>query len=544
MTPIRIRKTYGGTTVTLWTGFVSGFPQSYDPPYDATVMVTASDGFSVLQRTKMPSLYAFEVAADTPSLWWRFGEQAGTAAVDSSTGGHDGTFDGGATASSRASLIDDSNTSIYFGTGMSAFAPFTLPAPPNLTFECWCVYATAHSDTIIWSYNVGDTLSAHAFVSLNAAGRVIVSYFNDLSNRTSVTGTRTIVDGLPHHIVVVFDTTNTAIGPKVYIDGTADATTVSGPLGTLSALGAAMNYAAAYPGYTAVTFTTDTTLDEFAIYPTALSAARVLVHYNAGYAPYTALDTGAAVTKVLDIIGWPVADRTIETGKSTVVAFDTSDRTALEVLQSLEATEQGRFFIAPDGKATFYNRHHTLTTAASLTSQATFGDSGGELPYGDLSLDYDETKIRNSVTTARVNGGPIIAKDTTSITSYREREYSLTGLLNSSDGELRDLGLWILGHYAQPATRVPQIVIQPRAAPSSLFPQIRDRLLCDQITVKRRPQNVGTAISLAVLVEGVQHDITPDDWTARLLLSPAETTGVFILDSATLGLLDTDRLSF
>src|SRR5678810_910657 len=48
MTPIRVVASYGGTTVTVWTGFVSGFPQAYDPPNDATVNVTASDGFGVL----------------------------------------------------------------------------------------------------------------------------------------------------------------------------------------------------------------------------------------------------------------------------------------------------------------------------------------------------------------------------------------------------------------------------------------------------------------------------------------------------------------
>jgi hypothetical protein len=255
------------------------------------------------------------------------------------------------------------------------------------------------------------------------------------------------------------------------------------------------------------------------------------------------LDTGAAVTRVLDLIAWPAADRTIETGKSTVVAFDMTGMTALDVIKALEATEQGRFFIAPDGKATFYNRHHTATTAASNTSQATFGDAG-ELPYGDLNLEYSEDKIRNSINTARAGGSTINVKDTSSITSYREREFSITGLLNSSDGEIRDIGLWQLGHYAQPVTRVPQIVVQPRAAPSSLFPQVRDRRLCDRVTVKRRPQNVGTAISIDVLIEGVQHTVTPDDWTATYLLSPAEVGGSFVLDHAVYGLLDQNRLAF
>jgi hypothetical protein len=320
----------------------------------------------------------------------------------------------------------------------------------------------------------------------------------------------------------------------MYVDGVAVGST-SGS-GTVPAIGTA--------DVTVFGGNVGGTVDEFAVYPSVLSAARVLVHYNAGHAPFSGLDTGAATTKVLDVIGWPSADRTIETGKSLVVSFDMGGSTALGVSQLLEKTEQGRFFMAPDGKATFYNRHHTLTTAASTTSNATFGDTPGELPYGDLDLQYDKTKIRNSVTTQRTNGSPFNVKDATSITSYRERAFSITGLLNSSDGELRDLALWILGHYKDPSTRVPQIVIKPRTPPFALFTQIRDRRLCDRVTANRRPQNVGTAISLAVLIEGAQHDISPEDWTATLLLSPAETTGFFILDDTVFGKLDTDRLAF
>jgi hypothetical protein len=533
MTPMRIRFTYSGTTVTLWTGFVSGFPQSYDPPYDATVAVTASDGFGVLSRTIMPSLYAAEVTTDTPSLWWRLGEQAGTTAVDASGNALDGTYDGGATFNSRTGLVVDSDNAIAFDSDDAvAKHGFTWPAYP-FSIELWVslpVSAAGSSGVIVACQGTG------AIVSLscdNITPRLLVSIAGYVSPPNWLrTYTANLLDGLTHHVVITF--ASGAAAPILYVDGVAVGS--SSGSGTVPAVGAADLFVY---GATIVA-----TVDEFAIYGSALSAARVLSHYNAGHAPFSGLDTGAAVTKILDIIGWPSADRTIETGKTTVVAFDTSGMTALGAIQALEKTEQGRFFIAPDGKATFYNRHHTLTTAASTTSQATFGDSGGELPYGDLDLDYDDSKIRNSITTARVDGSPFPAKDTTSITSYRERGYSLTGLLNSSDAELRDMGQWLLTHYKDPATRVPQIVIQPRALPASLFPQVRDRLLGDRVTVKRRPQNVGSAISLAVLIEGIQHDLTLDDWTVKLFLSPAETTGFFRLDDTTYGLLDSNRLAF
>jgi hypothetical protein len=535
MTPMRIRFTYSGTTVTLWTGFVSGFPQSYDPPYDAMVAVTASDGFGVLSRTIMPSLYAAEVTTDTPSLWWRLGEQAGTTAVDASGHSLDGDYIGGATFNTRAGLISDTDNAIAFAAGQAVTRHGVAWPVYPFSVECW--FSTTSSGGLV------NALAPFAvpFLQVGVSGSGILILMSDAVGNTARASTAaTYNDGLTHHVVATW--TNGTTVPALYIDGVQDTTGATSLRPSMPDVGTAFVTVTRNDNSNFASFLA--TIDEVAVYPTALSAARVLVHYNAGTNPYVGLDTGAAVTKILDVIGWPSADRTIETGKTTVVAFDTSGMTALGAIQALEKTEQGRFFIAPDGKATFYNRHHTLTTAASTTSQATFGDSGGELPYGDLDLDYDESKIRNSITTARVDGSPFNVKDTTSITSYRERGYSLTGLLNSSDAELRDMCQWLLTHYKDPATRVPQIVIQPRALPASLFPQVRDRLLGDRVTVKRRPQNVGTAISLAVLIEGIQHDLTLDDWTVKLFLSPAETTGFFRLDDTTYGLLDSNRLAF
>jgi hypothetical protein len=534
MTPIRVRETYSGTTVTAWTGFVSGFPQSYDPPRNATCSVTASDGFGVLARTIMPSLYAYEVTADTPSLWWRLGEQAGTTAVDASGNALDGTYDGGATFNSRTGLVVDSDNAIAFDSDDAvAKHGFAWPAYP-FSIELWVslpVSAAGSSGVIVACQGTG----AIVFLSCdNITPRLLVSIAGYVSPPNWLrTYTANLLDGLTHHVVITF--ASGAAAPILYVDGVAVGS--SSGSGTVPAVGAAD---LSVYGATIVA-----TVDEFAIYPSALSAARALSHYNAGHAPYSGLDTGAAITKILDMIGWPSADRTIETGKSTVIDFDTSGMTALEVIQAMEKTERGRFFMAPDGKATFYNRHHTLTTAASTTSQATFGDSGSELPYGDLNLEFDDSKIRNSITTARTDGSPFNVKDAASITSYRERAYAVTGLLNASDGELRDLGYWLLGHYTQPVTRVPEIAIQPRRSPTTLFPHIRDRLLCDRITVKRRPQGVGSAISIDCLIEGMRHTLTRDGaWTTTLLLSPAETTGFFILDNATFGQLGLNALAF
>ena len=49
---VRIRATVGsgGDLVSLYDGYIDGLPQAYDPPNDATVQLTATDGFKALAR--------------------------------------------------------------------------------------------------------------------------------------------------------------------------------------------------------------------------------------------------------------------------------------------------------------------------------------------------------------------------------------------------------------------------------------------------------------------------------------------------------------
>ena len=78
------------------------------------------------------------------------------------------------------------------------------------------------------------------------------------------------------------------------------------------------------------------------------------------------------VTRVLNLIGWRSADRSIETGSSTLgTAAGVQGRSALDHLLAVEQTEQGRVFVSGDGKVTFYGRTHETTGRWSLSSTRT-----------------------------------------------------------------------------------------------------------------------------------------------------------------------------
>jgi hypothetical protein len=551
MKRIRISMTYNAVTVRKFTGYVLGFPQAYDISRDATVTVQAIDGFTVLQRTILPSVYQATVLADNPLAYYRLGEPSGvTGAVDSSLQRGDGLYMGTnvqttglVTGSNNAHQFDGVSAQVVFGNRDFMLAPFT--------FECWFVCSAVVASTLLTMFalmGVAVSIDGGSGVAGEIYARVTptvdsLSYVLPASGSMPMgrSGTDTITIGQKYHLVVEFP--NGSVAPTIYLNGTNVTIGTTFAFNPVAFTGWLLgsNVASASNSFF------EGVIDEVAFYPGLLSGARIAAHYGAGIQPWNGVGTGTVIGLVLDLAGWPAADRNIEPGRSTVSPMDTEGKTALDVIQALEKTEQGRFFIGPDGVATFYNRHHALVTAASTTSQATFGDAGTEIPYQGIGFDSGESFIRNKVVAGRAGGTTYTVSDATSLTAYLERGESLTGLLNSSDGEIRDLAQWRLAHYKDPIQRIPAIEVTPRhpRSQASTYAAIRDVDLVDRVTVKRRPQGVGAVISQDCLVEGIRHEIGGNvTWKTTLSLSPAEVQAYLVLDDPVLGRLDNNRLAF
>jgi hypothetical protein len=66
----------------------------------------------------------------------------------------------------------------------------------------------------------------------------------------------------------------------------------------------------------------------------------------------------------------------------------------------------------------------------------------------------------------------------------------------------------------------------------------------DRITVERTPQDVGAQITKSLIIEGIKHSITRDSWVVTFNTDPTLQNAPFVLDSATLGVLDTNILGY
>jgi hypothetical protein len=91
----------------------------------------------------------------------------------------------------------------------------------------------------------------------------------------------------------------------------------------------------------------------------------------------------------------------------------------------------------------------------------------------------------------------------------------------STDADSVTTAAALLAKYKDPALRFDQLTLLPRGAPTTLFPEVLGREIGDLVTVVRTPQEVGSAITKNVIIEGISHQITAANWVTTFNLSPA-----------------------
>jgi hypothetical protein len=197
---------------------------------------------------------------------------------------------------------------------------------------------------------------------------------------------------------------------------------------------------------------------------------------------------------------------------------DPSSSSVLELIQLVETSEGGLFFVMADGSFRFVDRHSGL----NAPSLATFGDAPDELPYTGLALGESDTLIRNDVTVQRVGGNPQTATDAASIDEFGEQSFNVTGLLLTNDLEVSARAQFLAAKYGQPTSRVDRVDLVPAVDPDRLWPHALGREIAEAVTLRRRPQGIGAPIELVSRIEGVQHRWSPRQWDVSWSLSPSD----------------------
>lgn len=558
--PIRIKATPpSGSATGIFFGFIDQFNQQYTNPSDATAIVTASDAFKVMNLITLPSYWEYQVRADSALAWYRMDEVAGSTSIfNTISGANVGswfTTAGAASSSLSTSSIvpTDSNLAAQFDGGRYVSATGSSLSRSYNTGLAMAVSAWIQTSTTtdgrygIFSAasSVAENRTAFGMVVSGGVGTIQAQIGDNFSygSCSVISSAITVNDGKPHFIYA--RRTNSGTATRLWVDGveaTSSTTTtaandsnpkdiVGGPFTGTS--GGTYDFTSNFTGI----------IDEIVFDGSNLTDAQIVNRYAIGKGTYLTGNTASArITSLLTMAGWMSDGTNLTTATSTVQGIDTQGKTLLSALKECETADQGRLFIDGSGKVAFISHNALATTATYNTSQRTFGDSTSELPFTDIEFIYNDQLVKNRVVIGRQNGPTFTTNDTTSQSQYFIRTDSQSGLINDTDQAIVDAANVRLALYKQPAMRIQTLGVNPRANTTIYTGLIGDEI-GTRITVKRRPQSVGTVISKELLIEGVSHDIGPMSWSSTYNLSPAPLA-FFILNSSTFGVLDTNLLGY
>lgn len=279
---------------------------------------------------------------------------------------------------------------------------------------------------------------------------------------------------------------------------------------------------------------------------TATDATKVLTNFDRialGAAVGAGEDSGTRAHRILDSVAWPTYDRVVSVGDSTLQAT-TMDRSAWEELLNVQDSEIGELYVNEAGMVVFRNRRASMTESRSATSQATFGDGAGEMPFLDTSIAYDDSTIRNVVRIARVGGTQQTATDAGSVQTYLTHTHDRTDLMLATDADVADYAAFVLYQAKDPELRFENLSVQPHDDEPALFPQVLGRQFGDRISITRRPPG-GGSVTRDAFIRGVQHDIqATGEWVTTWTLQSATKWAFLTLNNTTLGTLDNNALTF
>jgi hypothetical protein len=212
--------------------------------------------------------YSSEVLADSPLGYWRLGESVGSVASDSSGNGRNGTYVGSGLGAAGAIDGDSDTAAAFDGNDYVNLPTYAGLEPALVSAEAW-VQTSSNSVGVILrsrSYGYGvqvDGSGIPGFFAFPSPDAILVAL-----------GTTPVNDGAWHHLVGTFD----GSVARIYADGALAGSSGSTPgdvfyITSGNAIGRDGSCDCFY---------VNGSLDEVALYGTALSASRVLAHYQAG----------------------------------------------------------------------------------------------------------------------------------------------------------------------------------------------------------------------------------------------------------------------
>lgn len=209
----------------------------------------------------MANDYRNKVIADGAVAYWRLGEASGTVAR-SEIGSFDGTISGGVTLAQPGALADGNKAMAFNGTTGKIVTAANVTIPVTSTIEAW-IKTTAPGPRAIVSTRNPPYPVGRVYFSLEN-GRVFL-----YADGMGTANTKVLNDGVWHHVASTLNGSTCT----TYVDGVVDHTDPI-PRLTVSGVPLSIGWDSEAPNFFSGS------IDEVAIYPTALTPAQITAHYN------------------------------------------------------------------------------------------------------------------------------------------------------------------------------------------------------------------------------------------------------------------------
>jgi hypothetical protein len=228
--------------------------------------------------------------------------------------------------------------------------------------------------------------------------------------------------------------------------------------------------------------------------------------------------TGQRANRVLDLMGWPTADRNIIGSKGLLALGDAISATA--VLEQCAAAEAGRFYVDASGVMRLCDLADALNRTVKMTLAD--DDSSGSVDYETLAT---SPGVKYIVNVATVDNGTYSSTvtNTQSIAKTRIRRAVNRTVPLSSNTDIDNLATYLATHLSTATTRVEQVEIEALGI-GAAWPGLLSTDLADRVRTKRTGVN-GMGLDVTLTVEGLDHTITVGSWRVALSTAPIDTTG-------------------
>ncbi|MFA5206462.1 MAG: LamG domain-containing protein [Lentisphaeria bacterium] len=234
--------------------------------------------------------YMETVLADNPVAYWRLGETSGSAtAADASGHGHTATYGGTPALGTLGAIVGDANTAATLN-GSSQYAQVNnagtgtlVPGAGSWTMECWAA-TTVKKDAVLMKWYDGVPGGGYGIycIGTNASGQLYAQIRDDATSPHAATlyVSPGIFDGKWHYIAAVLNRTSNTL--SIYVDGQlfgtpTDTANVGSIVGRVST--APFTIGRSYQAIPDKYFSGS--IDEVALYDSALTASDAMAHYLA-----------------------------------------------------------------------------------------------------------------------------------------------------------------------------------------------------------------------------------------------------------------------